>query len=236
MPSLPQLWQLREQAASPRHLPVHCPSCTSTTGASSSSFPSLLGLRQLISFLSCLSMGSPMQQTEGHLQKILNPHCLGHPVSVMVTVVTPQASSSLCSHGLQDIQTFSLGSNILNPAVHVLQEPLAVLIHKPWGEFPVPPSSGPGDTGAGGFGVKPVKTEFWPHPDPKHRVKQGSNLRVLVDLSPFCESAPWEHEELFYFCYFWLEIHWFPSSEWTSNRNLLPVIFPLPRHCAGHGG
>lgn len=30
-------------ASSPRHLPAHCPSCTSTTRASSSSFPSLLG-------------------------------------------------------------------------------------------------------------------------------------------------------------------------------------------------
>lgn len=81
-----------------------------------------------------------------------------------------------------------------------------------------------------------MKAEFWLHPNPKHRVKQGSNPRVLVNLSPFCESAHWEHGELFYFCYFWLEIHWVPSSEWTSNRNLLHVIFPLPRHCAGHGG
>lgn len=70
-----------------------------------------------------------MQHREGDLQKILNPHCLGHPMGV---TVTPLASSPLSSHRFQDIQNFSKGSNVLNPAVHALQEPLAVLVYKPW--------------------------------------------------------------------------------------------------------
>lgn len=88
-----------------------------------------------------------MQHREGDLQKIPNPHCLGHPMGVMVTPITPLASSPLCSHGFQDTQNFSQGSNILNPAVHALQEPLAVLVHKPWGDFPVQLPSLPQDLG-----------------------------------------------------------------------------------------
>lgn len=82
--------------------------------------PITTGLSQPISFPSCLSMSCPMQHRESDLQKILNPHCLGHSMGVMVTLVTPLASSPLCSHGFQDTQTFSQRSNILNPAVHAL--------------------------------------------------------------------------------------------------------------------
>lgn len=94
--------------------------------------PITAGLSRPFSFPSCHSMGCPMQHREGDLQKVLNPHCLGHPMGVMVTPVTPLASSPLCSHEFQDIQNVSQGSNILNPDVHALRELLAVLVHKPW--------------------------------------------------------------------------------------------------------
>lgn len=82
--------------------------------------PITAGLSQPISFPSCLSLSCPMQHREGDLQKILNPHCLGHPMGVMITLVIALASSPLCSHRFQDIQTFSQGPSILNPAVHAL--------------------------------------------------------------------------------------------------------------------
>ncbi|KAF4795744.1 regulator of G-protein signaling 19 [Turdus rufiventris] len=84
----------------------------------------------------------------------------------------------------QDIQNFSKGSNILNTAVHALQEPLAVLVHKPWGEFSAPQ---PGED-LGTQELVALGLERTPSPSLRHfpirQPLQGLALGQLV-------TAPW---------------------------------------------